>query len=150
MVIPRTLKARTNTTGVPFAGLGLERRGSLLRKPLALIPLLLVTALPAQQGGLDILDGETLWAAGGQAFISQIYRTGSSFYRGSTEVADPLNTEIRTSRTTLERNNQRPGAGIAPHPRVSAPVLSCRGLQQCPWKWCSAAVAPPPARALSI
>ena len=59
----------------------------------------------AQEGGLDILDGETLWADGGQVTLSETYRRKSHLYEGSHRVNDPLNQVLSESRTTLGLNH---------------------------------------------
>ena len=58
----------------------------------------------AQEGGLDILDGETLWADGGQVTLSEILRRRSQLYEGSHRIHDPLNQELWESRTALGLN----------------------------------------------
>ncbi|MFY9344327.1 MAG: transporter [Planctomycetota bacterium] len=79
---------RTRTNAVAVAALAICSSGGL----------------PAQKGGLDILDGETLWADGGQVFLSEVYRSSSRFFRGSEQAPDPLNRVLRESRTTLGLN----------------------------------------------
>lgn len=73
-----------------------------------LIALVLVFAAAAdaraQEGGLDILDGETIWAQGGQITLSEIYRQKTHLYAGTGRVGDPLNQSLWESRTTLGFN----------------------------------------------
>lgn len=58
----------------------------------------------AQEGGLDILDGETIWAEGAQVSLSEVYRRKATFYVGSDRASDPLNQALLESRTTLGVN----------------------------------------------
>jgi hypothetical protein len=58
----------------------------------------------AQDGGLDILDGETLWGDGGQVTLSEVYRRKSTLYDGNNRIHDPLDQTLTESRTTLGFN----------------------------------------------
>ena len=58
----------------------------------------------AQEGGLDILDGETIWAEGMQVSLSEVYRRKATFYQGSDRIRDPLDQALLESRTTLDVN----------------------------------------------
>jgi hypothetical protein len=44
----------------------------------------------AQQGGIEVLAAETLFASGTRVSLSHIYKRKGTLFRGSTEVADPL------------------------------------------------------------
>ena len=60
--------------------------------------------LLAQEGGLDILDGETIWAEGTQVSLSEIFRRKATFYRGPDRTRDPLDRALSESRSTLGAN----------------------------------------------
>lgn len=89
------------------------------RAALLLPVLLLLSAgtLLAQEGGLDILDGETIWADGTQVSLSEIFRRKATFYRGSDRVGDPLDQALSESRTTASINY-----GVLPELTLSALV----------------------------
>ena len=80
---------------------------------------LLVGAGPvlAQEGGLDILDGETIWVEGAQLSLSEIYRRKSTLYHGSDRASDPLDQTLAESRTTASLNY-----GVLPELTLSALV----------------------------
>lgn len=71
----------------------------------------------AQEGGLDILDGETIWVEGAQLSLSEIYRRKATLYHGSDRATDPLDQALAESRTTASLNY-----GVLPELTLSALV----------------------------
>lgn len=72
--------------------------------PCASVVVALVVAVvpaPAQEGGLDILEGPTIFADGTLITISEVYRRRSVTYSGSSEVADPADREREDHRLTF-------------------------------------------------
>lgn len=71
-------------------------------KPLIFAFLLVGTSvLSAQDGGIEIFAGETLFEDGWRVSLSGLYRQDRGLRRGSDEVEDPLHTSFQEMRTIL-------------------------------------------------
>ena len=69
----------------------------------------------AQEGGIEIFAGETLFEQGTRLSISHIYKAKGSLYRGSSEVANPTDRESSEQRLVLGWNY-----GLRPRVTVGA------------------------------
>lgn len=66
--------------------------------------ILLASTLSAQDGGLDIMEGETIYDGGILLVLSDIYRHYSETYSGSHRVSDPASRVRQDHRITLSGN----------------------------------------------
>ena len=75
------------------------------RVSLALAALLsLCASAAAQDGGIEIFAGETLFAHGTRLSLAHIYRSRTDLYAGSSKTPDPLEREARDHRLVLGYN----------------------------------------------
>ena len=72
-------------------------------RPLAIL-LLATSAASAQDGLLDVYDGETLWKGGLQISGGWFYRQQSRFFEGDDRRHDPLDRTFQEHRFTLSAN----------------------------------------------
>lgn len=77
-------------------------RGAGPRIPAAaLLAGLALSAPRAQEGGIEIFAGETLFESGWRVSVTELYKPRRELFRGANEVADPLGREFLESRTVL-------------------------------------------------
>ena len=70
-----------------------------------LLPLLALSlTASAQDGGIEIFAGETLFREGTRVSLTQIWQTREGLLNGSSSVADPLDQVLRERRTVLGFN----------------------------------------------
>ncbi|MEE2887743.1 MAG: hypothetical protein VX951_09975 [Planctomycetota bacterium] len=61
----------------------------------------MVTGLAAQEGGIEVFAGETLFESGVRVSLTEINRSKRGLFRGSSEVADPLGRSLDDRRSVL-------------------------------------------------
>ena len=59
------------------------------------------SGLAAQQGGIEVFTAETLFASGTRVSLTHIYASSGTLFRGSDDVADPLDREFDEHRTVV-------------------------------------------------
>lgn len=69
--------------------------------PRALLILALATGLAAQDGGIEVFAGETLFESGFRVSLTEIVRERTDMFRGSDTIGNPLNQSVEETRSVL-------------------------------------------------